>query len=62
MSDQAIPTSTECPVCGGEVGVPIDVMLGEILICPDCGTELEVTNLKNFTVDEAPMELEDFGE
>ncbi len=52
----------ECVECGGEVGVPEDVMRGEILVCQDCGVELEVVELDPLTVDRAPMEMEDWGE
>lgn len=32
----------ECPECGCAVGVPSDAVSGEIVRCPDCGTDLEV--------------------
>ncbi len=52
----------ECPVCGAEVEKAADAVLGELLECSDCGTELEVTNLDPFKVEEAPQEEEDWGE
>lgn len=61
-SNAAAPQFTACPVCDARIEAPVGVMLGEILVCSDCGTELEVVNIKQFAVDEAPMELEDFGE
>jgi len=54
--------SAECPVCAADVEVQDDVMMGEILVCPECGTDLEVVSLDPLQIDEAPMELEDFGE
>jgi alpha-aminoadipate carrier protein LysW len=50
-----------CPECEGEVEL-VDVMLGEIVVCPDCGVDLEVTSLDPMTLDLAPMEEEDWGE
>lgn len=43
----------ECPICGGEVEMEEDTLLGEFVECPDCGAELEVTGVDPFTVDEA---------
>jgi alpha-aminoadipate/glutamate carrier protein LysW len=52
----------ECVECGAEVSVLDDVMRGEILVCQDCGVELEVMELEPLTIDLAPMEMEDWGE
>lgn len=51
----------ECIECGFEIGVekPLE---GEIVGCPDCGVELEVTGLTPFTFALAPEEDEDWGE
>lgn len=54
--------SVECVVCEAEVEVPEDAMIGEILVCEDCGAELEVTSLNPLTVQEAPEVEEDWGE
>ena len=51
-----------CVVCEGEVGVPDSVLVGEILTCPDCGSDLEVTSLDPLKVEEAPQIQEDWGE
>jgi alpha-aminoadipate carrier protein LysW len=51
-----------CPECEGVVPVESGVELGEILVCPDCGVELEVTSLDPFTLALAPKEEEDWGE
>jgi len=39
-----------------------DPVVGEIVVCPDCGVDLEVLSLNPLTVDVAPMEQEDWGE
>ena len=54
--------AVECVECGASVGVAEDVMRGEILVCQDCGVELEVLELSPLTVDLAPLEMEDWGE
>ena len=54
--------ATECPVCGAAIEKASDTVLGELMECSDCGTELEVTNLDPFTVEEAPQVEEDWGE
>lgn len=50
-----------CPECDAEISLD-DVMLGEIIVCPDCGVDLEVTSLNPPAVELAPMEEEDWGE
>jgi alpha-aminoadipate carrier protein LysW len=50
----------ECPVCGVEITLSGDVEEGEIIICEDCGSELEATGKDS--VQEAPQEEEDWGE
>jgi len=54
--------TAQCPECEGEVPVDSGVLLGEILVCPDCGSELEVTSLDPLTLVLAPREEEDWGE
>ena len=50
-----------CPEC--EATVPVQgTIVGEILYCPDCGVELEVTNLEQPAVSLAPQVQEDWGE
>lgn len=50
-----------CPECEAEITLN-DVMRGEIVTCPDCGTELEVTSINPLVLEPAPMEQEDWGE
>ena len=52
----------ECLICGAEVAKPDDAVIGELIVCVDCGTELEITGLDPFTIEEAPQEQEDWGE
>jgi alpha-aminoadipate carrier protein LysW len=52
----------ECPVCGADIKPAKGTVVGELIECDDCGTELEVIKLNPFKVAEAPMEEEDWGE
>jgi len=50
-----------CPTCGA--GIATDgAEQGEILVCRDCGTELEVLSLDPVRVGLAPPTEEDWGE
>jgi alpha-aminoadipate carrier protein LysW len=48
----------------GEIDVPDDAMVGEIVSCPDCGLELEVKGNENGKVEleKLSIEKEDWGE
>ncbi len=52
----------ECPVCGAEVELASDAVVGELLSCDDCGMELEILNLKPIEIGEAPSAEEDWGQ
>jgi alpha-aminoadipate carrier protein LysW len=52
----------ECPECAAEFALDAGVEAGEIIVCPDCGVDLEVTSLSPATLELAPMEAEDWGE
>lgn len=54
----------KCVECDGKIGVPRDVMLGEILTCPDCGTDYEVYRADSNGISLKPAEAvgEDWGE
>jgi alpha-aminoadipate carrier protein LysW len=57
--------SIECPQCSALIKIPEDVVMGEILDCPDCGTELEVIEVKEsgkIEISTAEIEGEDWGE
>ncbi|MHB9034098.1 MAG: lysine biosynthesis protein LysW [Anaerolineae bacterium] len=52
-----------CPECAAEIELDINnMMVGEIIDCPDCGVELEVINTSPLTLELAPEEEEDWGE
>ena len=51
-----------CLECAAELNLASDVEVGEIVVCPDCGVELEVTSVDPITVEEAPEVEEDWGE
>ncbi len=50
-----------CPECDAEITLE-KPMKGEIVVCPECGTELEVTSVEPLTLELAPKEEEDWGE
>jgi alpha-aminoadipate carrier protein LysW len=62
LQEVVVLASAVCVVCEAQVGMPDNCEEGELLICPDCGTELEVTGLDPVTVEEAPQVQEDWGE
>lgn len=53
---------SECHICEASIEISPDIEVGELLMCPECGTEFEVTSLEPFTLVEAPMEEEDWGQ
>lgn len=54
----------KCNDCDGIIKVPDDVMKGEIVSCPDCGLEYEVSKIESGKVNLNPAEAvgEDWGE
>ena len=52
----------KCCVCEADVKFAEEVMLGELIACPDCGIELEVVSISPIEVQEAPEVQEDWGE
>ena len=59
----SVLTLAECPVCGGEIPVGSDVIVGELLDCEDCSSEIEVRALEPvLQLEEAPMAAEDWGQ
>ena len=55
-------STVTCPECAAEIALAENTDGGEILDCPDCGVDLEVTSLEPAMVQLAPMEQEDWGE
>lgn len=53
--------TADCDECGHTMDLT-DAMEGELLACPECGTELEVVSLDPPTLQPAPSEEEDWGE
>ena len=51
-----------CPICEAELKFSEDTVVGELTMCNDCGTELEVVELDPIEVQEAPEVEEDWGE
>ena len=54
--------SVLCVECAGDVPLLAEMMVGEIVACPDCGVELEVVALEPPVVELAPEIEEDWGE
>ncbi len=52
----------ECPECAAAVPLSPETLVGEIVTCPDCGMELEVTQVNPAVLQAAPEEEEDWGE
>ena len=55
-------TTAPCPECEGNVELPADAMVGEIVPCAGCGAELEVASLEPAALKLAPEVEEDWGE
>lgn len=53
--------TANCPECDAEISMN-KPMKGEIVVCPDCGTELEVVGVDPLQLAVAPEEEEDWGE
>jgi len=52
----------ECPVCAADVELESDAVPGELIPCPECGSELEVLETSPPQLGEAPAAEEDWGE
>jgi alpha-aminoadipate carrier protein LysW len=55
-------STVSCPECAAEITLAENTEVGEIIVCPDCGVDLEVTALEPATIQLAPMDQEDWGE
>ncbi len=55
-------SDANCVTCGGDVALPGDVEVGEIVDCGGCGTELEVVGVDPAELAAAPDLAEDWGE
>ena len=54
--------SATCPICEASLEIKDDTVIGELMVCDDCGTELEVTSTDPVKIEEAPEVEEDWGE
>jgi alpha-aminoadipate carrier protein LysW len=55
-------SNVTCPECAAELELEAGTEENEIIVCADCGVDLEVISLDPATVELAPMEEEDWGE
>ena len=53
--------TADCNECGHTMDLT-NAIEGELISCPECGTELEVISLNPPTLQAAPSEEEDWGE
>jgi len=55
---------TNCKECDKELNVPDDAVKGEIVTCPDCGSDFEIASVNKSKVELKPAEKvgEDWGE
>ena len=53
---------TPCPECEADVLADNDLEAGEIILCEECGAELEVVSEDPLELALAPDEEEDWGE
>jgi alpha-aminoadipate carrier protein LysW len=51
--------TANCPECSAEITLGASTVAGEIVVCPDCGAELEVTSVDPVELALAPEEAED---
>ena len=54
----------KCPECDGDIKISDDALNGEIVSCPDCGEEYEVSinEKKEISLKKAEVVAEDWGE
>jgi alpha-aminoadipate/glutamate carrier protein LysW len=53
--------TANCPECDAQIDLE-GMGLNEIVVCSDCGVDLELINLEPVQLELAPMETEDWGE
>ena len=51
-----------CPVCDAIINLAEDTVQDELLGCHECGSELIVSSMEPFVLNEAPQAEEDWGE
>jgi alpha-aminoadipate carrier protein LysW len=56
-------SENKCPDCEAWIQVPEDAVDGEIVTCPDCGLDFQVTrNGQTCSIKPVVIEKEDWGE
>ena len=55
-------STVTCPECEAKLELASGTEVGEIIVCSDCGVDLEVIGLEPASVQLAPREEEDWGE
>ena len=53
---------SQCPVCDADVTLGDDLVVGELLECDECGSELEIVSTYPLKIQEAPEAEEDWGQ
>lgn len=61
-TNQEVSIVAACPECEGALSLATDVQAGEIVVCGDCGVDLEVISAMPLELALAPQEAEDWGE
>ena len=61
IAEGTIQMTTICPECAAEIEMT-DIIVGEIVQCTDCSSELEVLSTSPLELGLAPAEEEDWGE
>ena len=54
--------NVSCIEYAADINLAENTEVGEIIVCPDCGVDLEVVSIQPAAVQAAPMEQEDWGE
>jgi alpha-aminoadipate carrier protein LysW len=62
INQEEHPMTANCPECDATITLGADIVEGEIVVCPDCAAELEVTGLNPLELSLAPEVGEDWGE
>lgn len=62
IPDRVEEPMPKCLECEAEIELDESVEAGEIVDCPDCGTEFEVRSTHPASIAYAPKEEEDWGE
>ena len=58
----SVSLATTCPECDAAVTLQRRPLRGEVVRCPDCNAELEVTSTEPLRLELAPEVQEDWGE